>query len=300
MRAAPPEGVDVRIDCADGYQLVARVFEPATGVPTVSAVIAPATGVKAAYYWRYAAFLAQTGMRVVVADYRGIGRSAPADRAGMRRLRARWHEWGTLDVDAVIGWVRQLPDAPDRLVIVGHSFGGIAAFLAPQALYADRLVLVGAQHAHWPDYAAAARPRMLWRWHLVMPLLTAVMGYFPGRRLGWLEDLPAGVAFDWARGRADLKHTIGPAGPAVLFQTSQLTASVLSVAAMDDPFATDTATARTLSYLPGTKVQHCLIDPAELGVDQIGHFGLFHDSFRDTLWPRSAAWLHTPPEEATP
>lgn len=172
-------------------------------------------------------------------------------------------------MDAVIGWLRQLSDAPDRLVIVGHSFGGIAAFLAPQALFADRLLLVGAQHAHWPDYAAAARPRMLWRWHLIMPILTAARGYFPGRRLGWLEDLPAGVAMDWERGRADLPRTIGAADPAILFHASQLTASVLAVAAMDDPFATDTATSRTLAYLPGANVQRCVIDPADEGVEPL-------------------------------
>jgi hypothetical protein len=31
-----------------------------------------------------------------------------------------------------------------------------------------------------------------------MPLLTRVFGYFPGKRLGWLEDTPAGVVHDWS------------------------------------------------------------------------------------------------------
>lgn len=35
--------------------------------------------------------------------------------------------------------------------------------------------------------------QMLAKWHAIMPLLTRVRGYFPGKRLGWLEDAPAGV-----------------------------------------------------------------------------------------------------------
>ena len=27
---------------------------------------------------------------------------------------------------------------------------------------------------------------------------TAIFGYFPGKRLGWLEDTPKGVVRDWA------------------------------------------------------------------------------------------------------
>ncbi len=33
-----------------------------------------------------------------------------------------------------------------------------------------------------------------------MPVLAAGLGYFPGRRLGCLENIPRGVALDWARG----------------------------------------------------------------------------------------------------
>ncbi len=31
---------------------------------------------------------------------------------------------------------------------------------------------------------------MLVKWHLAMPLLTMAFGYFPGKKLGWLEDTP--------------------------------------------------------------------------------------------------------------
>lgn len=292
-RAPFVAGSEELIVCADGYQLAARSFSPSPELDHGTiVVIAPATGAKASYYWRYGAYLASAGFRAVVADYRGIGRSAPqGSPRALRDLPVRWHHWGTLDLDAVIGWAQQRAGTGGRLVVVGHSFGGLAACLAPRAAAVSRLLMVGSQHAHWPDYAPNQRLRMLWRWHVVMPALTAVLGYFPGRRLGWLEDLPRGVAFDWAHGHRDFGRTIGQADRDVLERCARLTFDLLAVAAADDPFATQAAMDRTLSYLPAAKKQRCLIDPAAVGTDQIGHLGLFHDRFRDTLWPLSAQWL---------
>ncbi|WP_338320399.1 alpha/beta fold hydrolase, partial [Streptomyces lonarensis] len=299
--AEPPTArgrpTDVAVECADGYRLHARVFPPADPAAArgITVVVAPATGAKASYYWRYAAFLSDAGFRAVVADYRGIGRSGPAGGGpALRSLPVRWHEWGTLDLDAVLGWARDTAPG-DRITVVGHSFGGFATCLAPRATTVSRLLLVGAQHAHWADYRRGRRLVMVWRWHLVMPALTAVLGRFPGRRLGWTEDLPAGVAFDWARGRADFGRTVGGADPGALRRAAALDLDVLAVAAGDDPFATPRATARTLGYLTSARVDHWLIEPEDHGLDVIGHLGLFHDRLRPVFWPRSADWLGAEP-----
>lgn len=294
MRQRQPQDVDTTdatVTCADGYELAARVFRPApTHDRGRTAVVLTATGAKASYYWRYAAFLAGEGMRVVVADYRGIGRSAP--EGGLRGVRMRWHEWGTLDADALIGWARE--DGPGReIVAVGHSFGGLAACLAPRARELSRLLMVGTQHGYWRDYAPGHRAHMVWRWHLAMPLIARLLGYFPGRRLGWLEDMPRDVALDWARSHRHFARTIGAGGEEILARMRELEIDVLAVAATDDPFATEPATTRTLAYLPRARTQRHLIDPASVDVAEIGHLGLFHDRFRDSLWPDSARWLDT-------
>lgn len=290
-RQAKKPGVDVSIPCADGYRLAGRVFRPHAGTDLgVTAVITTATGAKASYYWRYADYLASRGVAAVVADYRGIGRSAPAGgSAGLRAMRTRWHEWGTLDIDAVIAWAEG--DGPGRrIVAVGHSFGGIGVCIAPRAAAVERLLMVGAQHAHWRDYAAR-NPRALFRWHLAMPAVAAAAGYLPGRRLGWMEDMPRGVAFDWARGRANFADTIGRGGREVMERVSTLDFDVLAVAATDDPFATGAATERLLGYLRSASIERCSVSPAELGVEEIGHLGVFHERFRGSLWAPSVDWL---------
>ncbi|MDI9738710.1 alpha/beta hydrolase, partial [Stutzerimonas stutzeri] len=63
----------------------------------------------------------------------------------------------------------------------------------------DRYLNVAGQYAYWRDYAAERRLQMYAKWHLLMPAMTRLVGYFPGRRLGWLEDLPAGVALEWSQ-----------------------------------------------------------------------------------------------------
>ncbi|MDQ0093464.1 alpha/beta hydrolase family protein [Paeniglutamicibacter psychrophenolicus] len=285
----------IEITCDDGQVLHGHVFEatvpqvaPAGGVPQGVVVIAAATGVLARYYRRYAAFLAANGFIAVTFDYRGIGASAPAT---LRGFRARWHDWGTRDIDAALRWARTGHEGLP-LFFVGHSFGGFGVGLAPESRHLTRILTVGAQHAHWRDYATGHRARFLARWHLSMPLSTLVHGFFPGKRRGWLEDLPRGVALDWARSRKDFTGN-APAGLRERMREAQraLRTPILAVAPTDDPYATASAMARALAGTPRAPASTHHLEPRDYGREGIGHFGLFHDSYRDTFWRQTVSWL---------
>ena len=64
---------------------------------------------------------------------------------------------------------------------------------------------MGAQFAHWRDYAPGRRLELLFKWHLVMPALTRLLGYFPGGRLGWLVTRRARLSRKGAQSRMPLK-----------------------------------------------------------------------------------------------
>lgn len=283
---------DVLIPCPDGVKLVARIFHPPQQMmeDERAVIVAPATGVEGRYYWPFAGYLAENGFHVLVPDYRGIGRSAPSSRRGYRHADARWHEWGTLDLESCILWLR-VRHAGARLMAVGHSFGGFAVILAEHATALECLMMVGAQHAHWPDYAPRERLKLFLRWHLVMPILTVLWGYFPGKKLGWLENLPRHVALDWARASAHYAKTIGHEGSKIMGRAAELTLPVFAVNPTDDPYATPAAVRRTLSYLPRADVCELYVDPSRLGHDSIGHFGLFRPRFKTTFWQRALEWL---------
>ncbi|MTJ80781.1 MAG: alpha/beta fold hydrolase [Telmatospirillum sp.] len=278
----------VTISCADHVDLGGHLWRSASVAPLGRVVINPATGVLARYYHRYARFLAGHGFDVLTYDYRGIGLSRPER---LRGCRYRWRDWGERDFEAVLTFMRDLR-SPGPLIVVGHSIGGFLPGLAESAGAIDRMLTVGAQYAWWGDYAGRHRARLFFKWHVAMPALTALYGYFPGRRLGWLEDLPAGVANEWSfrRPRFEQSHP-GGERPDVARRVAAVTAPILAVAMSDDELATVPAIRRALGYYAGAERTAVLLSPSDYGRDAIGHFNLFHDRHAPDFWRDTLSWL---------
>jgi predicted alpha/beta hydrolase len=278
----------IAIPCRDGVVLRGHLWPGAGADEAVTVIVNPATGVPARYYARYAAFLATHGFDVVTYDYRGIGQSRPAD---LRGCGYRWRDWGEQDFDAVLRFAKAR-NAGGRCLVVGHSIGGFLPGLAESATAIDRMLTVGAQYAYWPDYAPDRRLRLFLKWHVAMPLITAACGYFPGQRLGWLEDLPAGVANEWSfrRSRMERSHSRAER-QSVLRRFAAVAAPILAVTVSDDEFATPRAVRRALDYYRGAERSEALLTPADLGMETVGHFGLFHDRHASGFWLDTLLWL---------
>ncbi|MBT9370509.1 alpha/beta fold hydrolase [Rhizobium sp. CSW-27] len=299
QKAAHDAGRPVRFPATDGYPLGGFVWRAEAGKtgaekrPVV--VITSATSVRCRYYARFAAYLFEHGFDVLTYDYRGIDQSRPAR---LRGFAADWADWGEKDCEGALRFAAE-HFGPRPISIVAHSIGGFAFGLAPSAQGVTRIFTVGAQYAHWRDYAARPKYRMLWKYHVVMPLMTAVFGYFPARRLGWMEDTPAGVARDWSRMRARFEDTIRPGrridghreADLLKEHMAGITAPILAVSLSDDPHGTIPAVERLLAYFTGSERSHLHLHPGDIGHAAIGHFAFFHDRFRDTLWPLALAWL---------
>ncbi|WP_346659493.1 alpha/beta fold hydrolase [Pseudomonas sp. RIT-PI-AD] len=277
----------VELICRDGQVLGGQCWRP-EGSEAGTVIVNNATGVLARYYARYAAFLARQGYCVLTYDYRGIGASRPSD---LRHARMRWRDWGDYDFDAAVRWARQR-DPLGLLVTVGHSIGGFLPGFAPAAVQVDRFLTVGAQYAYWRDYAADRRLRLACKWHLAMPALTALYGFFPGRRLGWLEDLPAGVAYEWAFRRARMELSYPRAERAeTLARFAAVRAPILALSMSDDEFGTPAAIRRGLDYYRRSDRQRVQLRPRDLGLEKVGHFDPFHDRHCTGLWQASLQWI---------
>lgn len=282
-----PRGEPIDMVCRDGIRIFGHVWR-AKGSPQASIVINPATGVLARYYHYYADFLARQGFDVLTYDYRGIGLSRP------ERLRGcgfRWRDWGEQDFDAALRFMKEWrPDLP--LQVIGHSIGGYLAGLSPHAVQISRILTVGAQYAYWRDYAAGHRAKLFWKWHVMMPALTAAYGYFPGKRLGWLEDLPAGVAWEWSFRGSRMEKTHPPQERNdVLQRFASVTAPILAVIVSDDDIGTPAAVRRSLAYYRNAERTEVLLQPSRFGLTAIGHFSLFHSRHRDGFWADTLRWL---------
>lgn len=282
------EAEKVGIICRDGVRLGGHIWRSSARHGDDIVIINTATAVLARYYHRYARFLASHGFTVLTYDYRGIGLSCPSSLKG---CAYRWHDWGELDFDAALVFMRGR--YPDRaMIVVGHSIGGFLPGLAATATRIDRLLTVGAQYAWWWDYAPAHRARLFCKWHVAMPVLSALYGYFPGRRLGWLEDLPAGVAYEWAfRGPRFERSHPQAARAGLLARMAGVTAPILAVTTTDDEFGTLPAIRRALRYYTNTERLLAVLNPSDYGCSAIGHFGLFHDRHEPGFWTDTLSWL---------
>ena len=289
-----PDSQTLTIPAVDGYPLHARIWrQPEAAAPVV--IINPATSVLSRYYSRFASYLHSHGFHVVCYDYRGIGDSRPQQ---LRHFQANWLDWGGQDFEGVLRYViGAFPDSPIQLV--AHSVGGLLVGLAPSSHRIERVFAMGSQFAYWPDYAANRRVPMYLRWHIVMPIITALFGYFPGKRLGWLEDTPTGIVQDWNAATERLEQTwkndarlrTPEQQQALVAQYGRVAADWLAFTVTDDPFGTEVATHRLLDYYRGSNRQHLRLDPAQLDGQGIGHFAYFHARYADSLWPVALQWL---------
>lgn len=288
----------ITIPAVDGFPLHAHVWvhDLEEGeVPPPVVIINPATSVHSRYYSRFADFLHIHGFNVISYDYRGIGGSRPQE---MRGFEASWLDWGSKDFEGVL----QFADTCFKghaILVAAHSVGGFLVGMAPSNHLIARVFTMGSQFAYWRDYAQHKRFAMYLRWHVVMPMLTAIFGYFPGKRLGWLEDTPRGVVRDWVAPRPRFED-IYQSGPQALSaeEREQLVASfcrltgpTLALSMSDDEFGTVPAIERLLAYYKSSPSTHLRIEPDALGEPAIGHFAFFNARYADSLWRIPLAWL---------
>ena len=274
----------LRLPALDGFELAATLYEPAAATdPRPVVLINSATAVRRGYYDGYARSLTDRGFTVVTYDYRGIGGSRPRRLAG---FRACMRQWGELDLAGVLDWIAGHLQ-PRRLLVVGHSVGGQIVGLAENNQRIDAVLLVGSQSGWWGHWPSPYRYRIALNWYLI-PLVTRLYGYLPGR-FGTKEDLPAGVAREWAHWGRRRCYLMESAELRDRF--ARLRRPLLAYSFTDDDYAPRPAVEELLDYYAEADVHHRHLAPRDVGAGAIGHFGFFREAFRETLWRDATEWL---------
>jgi predicted alpha/beta hydrolase len=284
------------IPATDGYKLAATLYS-LEGQPAGPAVlINPATGVKQALYDRFARFLAERGMHVLTYDYRGMGGS----RTGrLRALKASMEDWGAKDLAGAVDWlVERFPGSP--LLVVGHSSGGQLLGLTDRIQHVAALLTVGAQSGYWRHWEGIRRYQLAFLWYVAIPAATRLFGYFPSKRLGLGEDLPGGVAREWARWCRNPAYISDERGVPLRPHFDDFSGPLLAYSFSDDDSATRAAVDALTAFYRSARRQRRHLTPAELGVDAVGHFRWLKERFRSTLWEEMASWLSQQAVEVRP
>ena len=261
------------------------VFEP-EGTARASVVIGGAMGVRQDYYASFAQWLAQQGFRVTTFDYRGHGDSLVGP---MREVRADLFDWAR-DYEAVIAAARAaLPEQP--LYLLGHSLGAQLPGLLRNPGQVDGLLSVAAGSGYWRDNAPRLKRMVPYFWWVLVPLATRLCGYFPGRKLRKVGDLPAGVILQWRRWCLNPTYSVGAEGPEVAQRYGAVRFPVLALSMSDDELMTLRGTQALVNLYSNAPTRVERIAPQDVKALRIGHFGFFREQFRQSLWPRAVADL---------
>lgn len=283
MKVAPIAATAFTVSSADGYPLAATRYS-STSPANATIIVAGATGVQQRFYRGFAEYAASGGYEVITFDYRGLGGSSPG---ALRGFKMDYSDWATLDLAAVIEAARD----GRPLLLVGHSFGGVAFGLVPNIGYVDAVYAYGAG-AGWHGWMSRYEAlKVLLLWHIVGPITSRIFGFIPGQMLGLGSDLPIGVYRDWKRWtRFKRLFFDDPLMSAAAQKASQVQMPVMAANSIDDAWAPPRSRDALMSGYTGAKVTTLDIDPASRDLGPIGHVGYFRESAKP-LWHDALDWL---------
>jgi predicted alpha/beta hydrolase len=277
---------EVFISTAGGGDIAARLFPAAQARALV--LLHPATAVTQGFYEHFARWLAGLGLHVLTYDYRGTGASRGAS---LQACTVTMADWMNEDVGAVTRWAAaRFPALP--LLAVGHSVGGHAIALSEDSERLRAAVLV-ASHAGTSRLVRGTGERLRVRFvmRLLSPLLCALFGYMPGRRIGLGEDLPASVMRQWSRWTSMPRYFFDDPTMYAERRMRRQRLPLLVLGFDDDPWANPEAVGMLVAPLVNARVERRQLAPADAGVPAIGHMGFFRKRCAAVLWPQLGDWL---------
>lgn len=275
------------IVAADGTRLAARLYEAGGRTRGVTLIVA-AMAVKQDFYAGLATWLAAKGWDTLTFDLRGIGESAPPT---LRGFEADVLTWARQDCAAALAFARARA-AGRPLVWIGHSLGGQILAMTPGNESLAAAVTLASGVGYWRENAYPLRRYSWWLWHVLVPVATAVCGYFPGRRLGVLGDLPKGVILQWSRWCRHPEYAVGVEGEPMRELYRRVTLPLLVISFTDDEYMSESNVAVLHGFYVNARRDLRRVAPDGPGVTRIGHFGFFREDRGGRLWPAMLDWIN--------
>ncbi|WP_441250873.1 alpha/beta hydrolase family protein [Kitasatospora sp. McL0602] len=265
---APRFPVLAELTTPDGARLTCRTLaQPDRTAPVV--VVLPAMGMAARHYTPLVRALHRRGLSVVTTDLRGHGESLPTPARG---VHFGYREIVEHDIGAVLRETRAaFPEAP--VLLLGHSLGGQlgAVHCGLGRIRPAGVVLVASGSAWYRTFGlrAGLRRLVLSRLYVVG---AALLGYWPGERLGFGGRESARLMRDWARqmltGRYHVRGSLVPYEQAL----SEVELPILAVDVENDELAPPRAVDHLCGKMPRARVTRWSYTSADADGRPLDHF----------------------------
>ena len=131
-------------------------------------------------------------------------------------------------------------------------------------------------------------------WHVIVPLSVARHGYFAGKRIKAVGDLPRGIVAQWKRWCASPDFCCVE-GPHVREAYAAVRQPITAVLFTDDKMAHRRGVEAIHRLYTGTSVRHLNLHPKDVGAASVGHFDFFHTRTGPKGWAHSLGWLGVSP-----
>lgn len=283
--------VSETIRTKDGNHLAVRIYKPKEEANKVI-VIAPSADVTQDHYYDLAVYLIQNKMAVITFNFRGTGFSAPKELKG---YKANLENWAQHDLDAVLRHAKN-SFSKQELIFVGHGIGGEIIGLAAASQFISRIVLV----------SCALSCTRLRRWTEriwiggmkgFVKMTSVIFGYFPGRGLRILNNLPKGVMDEWINW---CNNENGLFDDFTDYNYRKLQVPLLAFSFSDDWRSQESGVQALLKHFSAASIQWYHIKPKQLSLRKVGHSGFFNARLQETLWQLFLNWVNASKETREP
>lgn len=270
--------VDFTLEKSDKSQISLTFFSENES-PKAVIIIAGAMGAVQSFYARLAQWLAEQGYLVITFDYSGTGRSGGEQ---MRQSTVDLFTWAQ-DCEVVLQHAKsEYPDLP--IIWLGNSVGGQLLGVMENTALIDQAITISSGNGYWRENTKSIQKQSLLLWYVMVPLSVPIAGYFPGKKLNVIGDLPKRVMWQWRRWCLNPEYGVGAEGEWLRARYAEFAAPMTAFSFTDDEMLSAAAINTLHGFFKNAPQTHCVIAPEDIGVSRIGHLGFFREQFKTTLW----------------
>jgi len=266
------------ITSESGRKIHACIFHAEQAKSVV--IIACAMGVDQTKYEKFAQFLSENGHSVITFDYFGTGKSL---HTHLRDCDTDVRQWGEDDCEAVIDFAKE-EFSGLALQWIGHSLGGQLLGITRNTHYLTQAITMCSGTGYWKYNAPKTRRSILLMWYVISPISITLCGYYPGKKLKVVGDLPANVLWQWRRWCLVKDYAVGVEGEEIRQRFANVNFPITGISFTDDDVLSKRNIDALHEFFNPNMVTRLHINPKDIGETFIGHLGWFKDKYKQVLW----------------